>query len=131
MLHVHHSSADEPEIRHTLAEFHFGADTRAGRDPRHIPVALPLLGGDTRVERWSTDAPVETGGRVDVEHAHGLATLILEAVGDPRRDQDERATQKRRLNMALGKEGDPGGGQGGGGKKKPAKTTAKKATKKK
>jgi hypothetical protein len=36
----------------------------------------------------------------------------------------------RRLNMGLGKEGDPGGGQGGGGKKKPAKM-AKKGTKKK
>ena len=100
MLHVHHSSADEPEIRHTLAEFHFGADTRAGRDPRHIPVALPLLGGDTRVERWSTDAPVETGVFGEFGYAHDGDYLFASLVVPADRCGDiERLTRSSYLRL--------------------------------
>jgi chorismate lyase / 3-hydroxybenzoate synthase len=100
LLHVHHSSADEPEIRHTLAEFHFGADTRAGLDPRQIPVALPLLGGDARVERWSTDTPVETGTVRDFGFAHDGNYLFASLVVPAERCGDiERLTRSSYLRL--------------------------------
>ena len=70
MLHVHHAARNSPELRHTLAEFHFGAYAEAGDDPRHIPVALVQLGGDDRIERWSSDAAVQTGRYGDFGFAH-------------------------------------------------------------
>ena len=100
MLHVHHSFADEPESGHTLAEFHFGVDSRAGLDPRQIPVALPLLGGDARVERWSTDTPVETGTVGDFTFAHDgnylFASLVVPA---ERCDDIERLTRSSYLRL--------------------------------
>ncbi|MEJ0086079.1 MAG: hypothetical protein WDO72_10370 [Pseudomonadota bacterium] len=100
MLHVHHFSRDEPENRHTLAEFHFGADTRPGHDPRLIPVALPLLGGDARIERWSTDTPVETGTFGDFGFAHDgdylFANLVVPA---ERCDDVERLTRSSYLRL--------------------------------
>jgi chorismate lyase / 3-hydroxybenzoate synthase len=100
LLHVHHSSADEPENRPTLAEFHFGAETRAGRDPRHIPVALPLLGGDARVERWSTDSPVQTGTSGDFSYAHDGDYLFASLVVPGERCGDiERLTRSSYLRL--------------------------------
>jgi chorismate lyase/3-hydroxybenzoate synthase len=61
MLHVVHAPRNEPEPRHTLAEFRFGTDATADGDPRRIAVSLAQLGGDARVERWSTQSPVTTG----------------------------------------------------------------------
>ena len=100
MLHVHHSFADEPESRHTLAEFHFGTDTRAGSDPRQIPVALPLLGGDARIERWSTDSPVESGTFGDFGYAHDGDYLFASLVVPAERCGDvERLTRSSYLRL--------------------------------
>ncbi len=81
MLHVIHTARNEPENRHTLAEFHFGIEARRNGDPRHIPVSLAQLGNDARIERWSTDAPVTTGSVRDIEYAtdgdYLFASLVL------------------------------------------------------
>jgi chorismate lyase/3-hydroxybenzoate synthase len=69
MLHVHHAAKNAPNARHTLAEFHFGVDARPNGDPRHIPVTLAQLGGDRRIERWSTDAPVSAGQSRELNYA--------------------------------------------------------------
>jgi len=69
MLHVHHALRNTAEERPTLAEFHFGIQAGPTDDPRHIPVTLAQLGGDARIERWSTDAPVSTGRFRDVTYA--------------------------------------------------------------
>ncbi|HTU65266.1 MAG TPA: hypothetical protein VMF52_04915 [Steroidobacteraceae bacterium] len=69
MLHVHHALPNSAPDRPSLAEFRFGLDARPDGDPRHIPVTLAQLGGDERVERWSTDAPVHTGRSRDVAWA--------------------------------------------------------------
>jgi chorismate lyase / 3-hydroxybenzoate synthase len=87
VLHVHHSTAPasetEPVPPATLAEFHFGIDSRRGADPRRIPVALTQLGGDRRIERWSTDAPVEVGAFRDIGFARAgeylFANLLVPA----------------------------------------------------
>jgi len=100
LLHVHHSFAEEPETRHTLAEFHFGVDGSADRDPRHIPVALPLLGGDRRIERWSTDAPVETGTFGDFSYAQDGDYLFASLVVPGDRCGDvERLTRSSYLHL--------------------------------
>jgi chorismate lyase/3-hydroxybenzoate synthase len=100
LLHVHHSSADEPENRHTLAEFHFGTDARTGHDPRQIPVALPLLGGDARIVRWSTDSPVETGTFGDFSYAHDGDYLFASLVVPAERCADvERLTRSSYLRL--------------------------------
>jgi chorismate lyase/3-hydroxybenzoate synthase len=100
LLHVHHISADEPEIHRTLAEFHFGTEARGSRDPRHIPVALPLLGGDARVERWSTDAPVETGTFGDFSYAHDGDYLFASLVVPGERCAEvERLTRSSYLRL--------------------------------
>ena len=100
MLHVHHSSVDEPESRHTLAEFHFGTNARAAQDPRQIPVALPLLGGDARIERWSTDTPVETGTFRDFGYAHDGDYLFASLVVPAERCGDvERLTRSSYLRL--------------------------------
>jgi chorismate lyase/3-hydroxybenzoate synthase len=83
LLHVHHALRNAPPRGHTLAEFHFGGGAEAGPDPRHIPVALAQLGGDARIERWSTDAPVTTGTYRDFGFAHDgdhlFASLVIPA----------------------------------------------------
>ena len=110
MLHVHHSFAEEPENRHTLAEFQFGTDGRSDRDPRHIPVALPLLGGDRRVERWSTDAPVETGAFGEFSYAQDGDYLFASLVVPGERCGDvERLTRSSylRLDHLIRKQGYP------------------------
>jgi chorismate lyase/3-hydroxybenzoate synthase len=100
LLHVHHSSAAEPESRHTLAEFHFGTSTLAGGDPRRIPVALPLLGGDRRIERWSTDAPVETGRFGDFSYAQDGDYLFASLVVPGERCGDvEKLTRSSYLHL--------------------------------
>lgn len=100
MLHVHHSFAEEPENRRTLAEFQFGTDGSTDRDPRHIPVALPLLGGDRRVERWSTDAPVETGTFGEFSYAQDGDYLFASLVVPGERCGDvERLTRSSYLRL--------------------------------
>jgi len=83
MLHVHHALRNAAQERPTLAEFHFGLEARPTEDPRHIPVTLAQLGGDQRVERWSTDAPVSTGRFRDVAWAEDgdylFASLLVPA----------------------------------------------------
>jgi chorismate lyase / 3-hydroxybenzoate synthase len=110
LLHVHHSFAEEPENRHTLAEFQFGTDARSERDPRHIPVSLPLLGGDRRVERWSTDAPVETGAFGEFSYAQDGDYLFASLVVPGERCGDvERLTRSSylRLDHLMRKQGYP------------------------
>ena len=81
MLHVHHSappaSETEPLPPATLAEFHFGIDTRRGDDPRRIPVSLTQLGGDRRIERWSAAAPVDVGTFRDIGFARAGDYLFV------------------------------------------------------
>jgi chorismate lyase / 3-hydroxybenzoate synthase len=76
-------SETEPVPPATLAEFHFGIDTRCGQDPRRIPVSLAQLGGDRRIERWCADAPVDVGAFRDVGYARAgdylFANLIVPA----------------------------------------------------
>ena len=100
MLHVHHLSRDEPESRHTLAEFHFGAEARPAPDPRYIPVSLPLLGGDARIERWSTDAPVAVGAFGDFSYASDGDYLFASLVVPAERCGDvERLTRSSYLHL--------------------------------
>jgi chorismate lyase / 3-hydroxybenzoate synthase len=99
LLHVHHSSPDERENRHTLAEFHFG-ESQTARDPRHIPVALPLLGGDQRIERWSTDSPVASATFGDFNYAHDGDYLFASLVVPRERCGDvERLTRSSYLHL--------------------------------
>jgi chorismate lyase/3-hydroxybenzoate synthase len=83
MLHVNHVSRNAPQLRHTLAEFHFGTEVTPDSNPFSIPVALAQLGNDQRVERWSTDAPVVAGTNRDLRFVHDgdhlFASLVLPA----------------------------------------------------
>ena len=98
MLHVHHALRNAPQLRHTLSEFHFGLDAHChgtdDRDPRHIPVSLAQLGGDQRVERWSTDSPVTAGTYRDFSYAHDGDYLFASLVVPPERCGDiEKVTR--------------------------------------
>ena len=100
MLHVRHALRAAPEDRHTLAEFHFGADARGSGDPRHIPVTLAQLGGDARIERWSTDAAVETGnfGAFSFSHDGDYLFASLTVPGEKCGDI-ERVTRSSYLHL--------------------------------
>ena len=63
--------------------------------------------------RWGEDHYRGYVRRPDIQ-------VCLKQLGQLLGARKNRSTHRRRLNMARGKEGDPGGGQGGGGKKKPA-----------
>jgi chorismate lyase / 3-hydroxybenzoate synthase len=100
MLHVHHASRDAAQERPTLAEFHFGIEARATGDPRHIPVTLAQLGGDERIERWSTDAPVSTGRFRDVAYAEDGDYLFASVLVPPEQCADiERVTRSTYLRL--------------------------------
>jgi len=110
VLHVRHVLRNAPESRHTLAEFHFGADARTGDDPRHIPVTLVQLGGDARVERWSTDGPVKTGRLGDFAFAEDGDYLFASLVVPGARCGDiERLTRSSylRLDHLIRRQGYP------------------------
>src|SRR5262245_61608367 len=100
MLHVTHALQTAAQDRPTLAEFHYGLDARPDADPRHVPVTLAQLGGDSRVERWSTDAPVNTGRDRDIGWAEDgeylFASLLVpfEQCGDM-----ERVTRSSYLKL--------------------------------
>jgi len=55
-----------------LAVLEFGASPLDSRDPRHVPVALELLGDSGLVESWRAPGPVETGRLGDVLFARAL-----------------------------------------------------------
>lgn len=100
MLHVHHALRNSPEERPTLAEFHFGIRARPTDDPRHIPVTLAQLGGDARIERWSTDAPVTTGRFRDVAYAEDGNYLFASILVPPEQCADiERVTRTSYLHL--------------------------------
>lgn len=100
MLHVHHALRNAPEGRPTLAEFHFGTDARPTEDPRQIPVSLAQLGGDARVERWSTDSPVTTGRFRDFAYAEDGDYLFASLVVPADRCRDiERVTRTSYLHL--------------------------------
>jgi len=100
MLHVHHALRNATEERPTLAEFHFGTQARATQDPRHIPVTLAQLGGDERIERWSTDAPVSTGRFRDVGWAEDGNYLFASVLVPPEQCADiERVTRTSYLHL--------------------------------
>jgi chorismate lyase / 3-hydroxybenzoate synthase len=100
MLHVHHALRNAPEVRQTLAEFHFGTGARPSSDPRHIPVTLTQLGGDERVERWSTDSPVTTGRYRDFAYAEDGDYLFASLVVPPEKCLDiERVTRSSYLHL--------------------------------
>lgn len=100
MLHVTHALQNAAQDRPTLAEFQFGLHARPDADPRHIPVTLAQLGGDARVERWSTDKPVNTGRTRDISWAEDgdylFASLLVpfEYCGDM-----ERVTRSSYLKL--------------------------------
>jgi chorismate lyase/3-hydroxybenzoate synthase len=100
MLHVHHAKRDASQERPTLAEFHFGIQARFTGDPRHIPVTLAQLGGDERIERWSTDAPVTTGRFRDVAYAEDGDYLFASVLVPPEQCADiERVTRSSYLRL--------------------------------
>lgn len=110
MLHVHHAAPQEPDRRHTLAEFQFGIDARGSDDPRHIPVSLEQLGGDRRVERWSSDAPVTTGTFRDVGFASDGEYLFASLLVPGERCTDMESVTRSsylRLDHLLRREGYP------------------------
>ena len=100
MLHVHHALPNLPSERPTLAEFRFGTEAHAGADPCLIPVTLEQLGGDERVERWSTDAPVNTGRFRDVAWAEDGHYLFASILVPPEECADmERVTRSSYLRL--------------------------------
>ena len=100
MLHVHHAMRGGAQERPTLAEFHFGIQARPTGDPRHIPVTLAQLGGDERIERWSTDAPVTTGRLRDVAYAEDGDYLFASVLVPPEECADiERVTRSSYLHL--------------------------------
>jgi chorismate lyase/3-hydroxybenzoate synthase len=100
MLHVHHALRNSPEEQPTLAEFHFGIEASPTADPRHIPVTLAQLGGDHRIERWSTDAPVTIGRSRDVAHAEDGNYLFASVLVPPEQCADiERVTRSSYLRL--------------------------------
>jgi chorismate lyase/3-hydroxybenzoate synthase len=100
MLHVHHALRSAPQDRHTLAEFHFGTDARPSADPRHIPVTLAQLGGDERIERWSTDSPVTTGRYREFAYAEDGDYLFASLRVPPASCVDiERVTRSSYLHL--------------------------------
>jgi len=100
MLHVHHALRSSAQERPTLAEFHFGLQARPTGDPRHIPVTLAQLGGDARIERWSTDAPVSTGRFRDVAYAEDGNYLFASVLVPPEHCADiERVTRTSYLHL--------------------------------
>lgn len=112
MLHVHHALRNAPQSRHTLAEFHFGTNAHggSGADPRRIPVSLTQLGGDERIERWSSDTPVTAGSYRDFSFAHDGNYLFASLVVPPERCDDvEQLTRASyvRLDHLLRRQGYP------------------------
>lgn len=110
MLHVHHATPQDPDRRHTLAEFRFGIEPRGSDDPRHIPVSLEQLGGDRRVERWSTEAPVVTGSYRGVGYASDGDYLFASLLVPGERCADlESVTRSSylRLDHLIRREGYP------------------------
>jgi chorismate lyase/3-hydroxybenzoate synthase len=100
MLHVHHAKREAAQDRPTLAEFHFGILARSTGDPRHIPVTLTQLGGDERIERWSTDAPVTTGRFRDVAYAEDGDYLFASVLVPAQACADiERVTRSSYLRL--------------------------------
>jgi chorismate lyase/3-hydroxybenzoate synthase len=100
MLHVDHALRSATHERPTLAEFHFGIDARPTADPRHIPVTLAQLGGDARVERWSTDAPVNTGRSRDIAWAEDGDYLFASLLVPQEQCADmERVTRSSYLKL--------------------------------
>jgi chorismate lyase/3-hydroxybenzoate synthase len=100
MLHVHHALPDATREHPTLAEFHFGIQARSTGDPRHIPVTLAQLGGDDRIECWSTDAPVTPGRLRDVAYAEDGDYLFASVLVPPEQCADiERVTRSSYLRL--------------------------------
>jgi chorismate lyase/3-hydroxybenzoate synthase len=100
MLHVHHALRNAAQERPTLAEFHFGIQARSSADPRHIAVTLAQLGDDERIERWSTDAPVNTGRFRDVAYAEDGDYLFASVLVPPQLCADiERVTRSSYLRL--------------------------------
>jgi chorismate lyase / 3-hydroxybenzoate synthase len=100
MLHVHHALRNSAEERPTLAEFHFGAHAMPTADPRHIPVTLAQLGGDQRIERWSTDSPVTTGRFREVAYAEDGNYLFASVLVPQQQCADiERVTRSSYLRL--------------------------------
>jgi chorismate lyase/3-hydroxybenzoate synthase len=112
LLHVHHALRNAPQPRHTLSEFHFGISSgdTLDSDPRHIPVSLAQLGGDERIERWSTDSPVTAdtyrGIRFARDGDHLFASLLVPA---GQVEDIERLTRSSylRIDHLLRREGYP------------------------
>jgi chorismate lyase/3-hydroxybenzoate synthase len=100
LLHVHHALRNTPESRHTLSEFHFGIHAHSDGDPRHIPVSLAQLGGDQRVERWSTDSAVTAGTYRDFSYACDGDYLFASLVVPPERCGDiEKLTRTAYVHL--------------------------------
>lgn len=99
MLHVHHALRNAPETRHTLAEFHFGLGaTVTGH--RQVAVALAQLGGDSRIERWSTDQPVSSGSFRDFHYSHDQNYLFAHVTVPAARCADlEKVTRTCYLHL--------------------------------
>jgi chorismate lyase/3-hydroxybenzoate synthase len=99
VLHVHHALRNAPETRHTLAEFHFGVDaTVAGH--RQVAVALAQLGGDSRIERWTTEQPVRTGSFRDFHYSHDGTYLFAHVTVPSTACTDiEKVTRSRYLHL--------------------------------
>jgi chorismate lyase/3-hydroxybenzoate synthase len=100
MLHVHHALRDTTQKGQTLAEFHFGTSARPTGDPRHIPVTLAQLGGDERIERWSTDSPVTAGRYREFAYAEDGDYLFASLRVPPGKCADiERVTRSSYLHL--------------------------------
>ncbi|MDX1459524.1 MAG: pteridine-dependent deoxygenase [Xanthomonadales bacterium] len=57
---------------HVLAVFSFGKSPLDAIEPRHVPIALPLLDHDPVMEIWTAKGPIESGQLNHVRFARGL-----------------------------------------------------------
>ena len=77
-----------------LAVFEFGASPLQSLDPRHVPVALPLLDKDPVVEIWRTSGPVESGQLKHIRFVRGLDISMGHIALDLREYADVTAASK-------------------------------------
>jgi chorismate lyase/3-hydroxybenzoate synthase len=83
--------ASDPSV---LAWFEFGQSPLASTEPRHVPVALPQLGGEPVFEVWRTVGPVESGTIKRVRYARNGALTMGHIVIDLRQETGIREASR-------------------------------------
>ena len=82
-----------------LAVFEFGRSPLAANNARHVPVALPQLGGLPQVEVWRCQGPIKNGTWDLLKFAQGERLTMCHMALDLREHGDMRAASRKAYDI--------------------------------